>query len=306
MKASVRTSLKLGVFALLVVLAVAGAVAGLGLRISAAGDVPYHAFFNESVQGLEIGAPVKYRGLTMGHVTSIEIAPDRRHVDVTMALEHRLTVVRELRAQLGTQGITGVKFVNLDWFDPAAYPPEALPFPTPPDTIPVAVSLMGGLEQGITKTIDRLPALLDAMVATLNRIEHAFEAMDQERIPEALAKTIANTNLAVTDLRVVLRQVAAAGIPSRTAKAIDDADIAMVKLSGILDRVGGDAGLVASTKKAADSVDDLSRRAAGSTDDLQRTLKDIGDAARAVRDLADALEHDPDMLVNGRAPRRSR
>lgn len=306
MKPATRTSLKLGLFALFILLAIAAAGAGLGLRIGGGAGVAYHSFFNESVQGLEIGAPVKYRGLSVGHVSAIEIAPDRRHIDVTMTLEHRITIARELRAQLGTQGITGVKFVNLDWFDPVANPPVSPPFPVPPDTIPAVTSLMGGLEQSVTKTLDRLPALLDAMLATLNQIEHAFASIDEERLPQALSKTIANTNLAINDLRGVLHQLAAANIPSKTAKAIDDADIAMVKLSGILDRVGGDAGLVASTKKAADSVDDLSRRAAGSTDDLQRTLKDIGDAARAVRDLADAIDHDPDMLVSGRAPRRGR
>src|SRR5262249_57932091 len=41
------------------------------------------AYFNESVQGLEVGSPLKFRGVPTGVVSDITIAPDRRHVQVT-------------------------------------------------------------------------------------------------------------------------------------------------------------------------------------------------------------------------------
>jgi ABC-type transporter Mla subunit MlaD len=298
--------LKLGLFALFALAAVAGVVLGLGIHLSTSGRTHYHAFFDESVQGLEIGAPVKYRGLTKGRVEAIAIAPDRRHVDVTMALDERITVTRELRAQLNSQGITGVKFVNLDLFDPTTSPITPLPFPVPEDTIPAVTSLLGGLEQGLVRALDRLPAILDAMLATLGQIQHAFEAFDREHVPENVARTVANTNLAVGDLRAILHQLAVAQIPSRTARAVDDADVAMVKLAGVLDDFGGDAGVLASTRKAADSFDALGRRVTVGAEDLDRTLHEIREAARAIRDLADAIDHDPDMLLKGRAPRRPR
>jgi ABC-type transporter Mla subunit MlaD len=298
--------LKLGLFAIFAVIAIAGVVLGLGIRLTGSDGTHYHTYFDESVQGLEIGAPVKYRGLTKGRVSEIAIAPDHRHVDVTMAVDERIAVPRELRAQLNSQGITGVKFVNLDLFDPTTNPVEPLPFPVAADTIPAATSLLGGLEQGLARAVDRLPAILDAMQATLGQIQHVFETFDREHLPENVARTVANTNLAVGDLRAVLHQLAAAQIPSRAARAVDDADVAMVKLAGVLDDFGGDAGVLASTRRAVDSFDAVGRRVSVGAEDLDRTLHDIREAARAIRDLADAIDHDPDMLLKGRAPRRAR
>ena len=46
----------------------------------------YKSYFDESVQGLETGSPVKFRGVTIGRVSAIDVAPDRRHVAVTSEL----------------------------------------------------------------------------------------------------------------------------------------------------------------------------------------------------------------------------
>jgi len=68
--------------------------------------------------------------------------------------------------------------------------------------------------------------------------------------------------------------------------------------------VGGDAGLVASTRRATDSIGDLGRRTVDSTGDLDRTLRDLDEAAAAIRALAESVDRDPDMLLKGRAKTR--
>src|SRR6478735_6548740 len=143
---------KLGLFVLAGIAASVATMVLIGAQSMKTETVAYHTFFNESVQGLEEGSPVKYRGVTIGHVSAIEIAPDRRHVDVTDELDvadikrlglaavdttsrkkTRFLVPPELRAQLGSQGITGVKFVQIDFFDPKTNPPPEIPFPIPED-----------------------------------------------------------------------------------------------------------------------------------------------------------------------------
>ena len=63
----------------------------------------------------------------------------------------------------------------------------------------------------------------------------------------------------------------------------------------------GDSGLVASTRRATDSIGDLGRSTSDSTADLERTLRDLDEAAKAIRQLAESIDRDPDMLVKGRA-----
>ncbi len=316
---SVKTFTKLGLFTILAVLALVVTAFALGVRSVRSETVRYHTYFDESVQGLEIGAPVKYRGVSVGVVSAIEIAPDRRHVDTSLALKQsdirrlglgddrtHIAIPPELRAQIGSQGITGVKFVNIDFFDPKTNPVAPLPFTPHPDTIPAAASLMKGLEDSLAKALDRLPDLLASMVVSLGKVDRLLDDVDGQHIPESMTKTLANLNGAITDLRAVVEHVDQAKLPDKTAKALDDVDLAMTRVNAILERFDGDAGLMASTKRATDSVADLGRNVNGSTAELDRTLRDLGDAARAVRDLADSIDRDPDMLLKGRAPGRRR
>ena len=115
-----------------------------------------------------------------------------------MALDERIVITRDLRAQLNTQGITGVKFVNLDLFDPATNPALPLPFPVPEDTIPAATSLMGGIEQGLMRAFERLPAVLDATLATLGQIRQAVEVMREH---------VSTTTSAIAEQRSVTQEM---------------------------------------------------------------------------------------------------
>ncbi|MGE5786641.1 MAG: MlaD family protein, partial [Myxococcales bacterium] len=138
---------KLGLFVIVgLTVALVAAVVFSGARLRKQ-VVECHTYFNESVQGLEVGARVQFRGVTVGHVGAIEIAPDHRMVDVVSELdpdavtrmgltrpkhEHdALVIPPDLRMQLNSQGITGVKFVSIDFFNIQANPAPVLPFPVP-------------------------------------------------------------------------------------------------------------------------------------------------------------------------------
>jgi len=302
---------KLGLFVLVsLAIALVGAVA-LGARVSEQPTVPYHVFFDESVQGLDVGAPVKYRGVNVGVVARIDIAPDRRHVDVVCELDveslRRMGLSEEtygdhvefpvpegLRAQLGMQGITGVKFVLIDFFDPAANPPPPLPFSTPPNTIPAARSLMKNVEETV-------PKIGEELLTILERVDRMVATLEEQQVPEKVAALVVEITDAVRDARKVIAAIDRERIPARLAKTLQNAESAFAGLDATMQGINAEDGLVASAKRATDSFGDFGQSATTGTRDMADALQDVSEAAQAVRRLADALERDPDMLLKGRA-----
>ena len=117
-------------------------------------DVIYRIHFPESVSGLSIGDPVKYRGVDVGTVKSIIIDPDNsRLVLVEVRLRKETPVKTDTRASLALKGITGVVFIELNGGDPAA---KTLLAATPGGKIPEIPSEKTGLKA----MLDDLPKLV--------------------------------------------------------------------------------------------------------------------------------------------------
>jgi phospholipid/cholesterol/gamma-HCH transport system substrate-binding protein len=80
--------------------------------------VKYVTFFDESVQGLQVDSAVKYRGVEVGSVEKIRVAPDNRLIEVVIKVNLRKGTENKLVSQLKSAGITGIVFVELDNRDP--------------------------------------------------------------------------------------------------------------------------------------------------------------------------------------------
>ena len=74
----------------------------------------YVSYFDESVQGLQTDSAVKYRGVEIGKVESIKVAPDYRLIEVVMKINLSDDLQKHTYAQLKTAGITGIVFIELD------------------------------------------------------------------------------------------------------------------------------------------------------------------------------------------------
>lgn len=308
------TSFKLGLFTLLALAAVAIIASVLGLRKGHEKTVEYHMYFQESVVGLDVGAPVKLRGITVGTVTRVAFAADGRLVDVASAVRladsPRLTWDPAhdsgLRAQLTSQGITGVKLIDIDVVDPKMHPPPQLPFAPAPHYVPSTKSLLTQIEEGVALAVDQLPDMIDTAVVALRGVEKIVRDVDERGVAGRASSTLHNVNLAVSDLRGIMRRIDRGASPGKTAATLDRLDAAIDSFASVMQRVDGDAGLVSSTQQAAESFDQVGKNAAGAAQELDATLREVTDAARAIRDVADALDRDPDMLLKGRRKARSK
>ena len=161
----------------------------------------FETYFDQSIQGLDRGAPVKYRGVTIGEVESIEMLGRAYDLDfddeafyergslvvVRMALdptrfkdapsqkvEEVITkLIREkgLRVQLSYLGLTGVGYLEANYFDPVLYPPfeidwapKYLYIPSVPSTI----ARVGETFQQFTRTFeeDFIPLIENVRVSS--------------------------------------------------------------------------------------------------------------------------------------------
>jgi phospholipid/cholesterol/gamma-HCH transport system substrate-binding protein len=316
--ASATNHWKLGMFVVAGFVLTLCTVVFLGARSLHKDSVHYKSFFDESVQGLEVGSPIKFRGVTIGNVSAIDIAPDGRHVAVTTDLsiqdladlhlsdgtgaKSRIRIPAELRVELASQGITGVKFLQLDFFDVVSHPPPLLPFPTPPNYIPSVVSTMKNLETAVVKAVDRMPELADGILKVTTQVGRILDQIEKSKLPEAASETLVHSNKVLTAVQTTLDRLQAAKLSAGAQQVIADLSATIKRVDKMVAGMDGDKGLMVSAKRATDAMGDAalnfsSPRLSGT---LEKTLTDIQEVADYVRKIADALERDPDMLVKGK------
>jgi paraquat-inducible protein B len=313
---------KLGLFVVVGVVLTLTTVAVLGARSLRKEVSRYVSYFDESVQGLEVGSPIKFRGVTIGTVGKIDVAPDHRHVEVTSDLgvaelnrlrlnittmggasdptRKKLEMATDLRVQLASAGVTGVKFLQLDFFVVADNPPPVLNFDVPENYIPAAASTMKNIEDSLVRTMNRLPEITDQMSAILTKVDRVLGDLDDKKLPGQMTAMLTNTNNLILDAQKKLNSVDAAKISDHTEKTLLGLNETVTRMNRLLASVDGERGLLASLAHASDAIGDTAHNADGVGSDLQDTLRSVQDAAKSVHKLADALEKEPDMLVKGR------
>jgi paraquat-inducible protein B len=196
----------------------------------------YVAYFPGSVKGLRVGAPVDFRGVTIGQVTQIRVLFDPQavtaRIPVIMELdpsqiemtgseeasarnEPERMINAGLRAQLQSQSLlTGLLFVNLD-FRPDA-PVRLVGGDEPYLEIPTIPSGFEQLQESAGDVAARMPALLDQLNGLLADLNQALDqtsgefgsivsdvAVIAKHASEATPELVARTEAAAEDLRRV-------------------------------------------------------------------------------------------------------
>jgi phospholipid/cholesterol/gamma-HCH transport system substrate-binding protein len=315
---------KLGLFVLLGVVGSFGAFIFLGGRALKKETVAYVTYFDESVQGLEVGSPVKFRGVSIGNVSDIALAGDRRHVAVTYALgvtvlntlgltvekargeKTKLFIPQDLRVQLASAGITGVKFMQLDFFEPATNPPLELPFAVAENSIPAVPSTMKNLEDSVVQAVVRFPEVANQLVTVLTQVNAIFAQVEKGGLPARVAQTLALIDKVLAQVDGALVALDPQALSRDARSTMSNLNLAVGNLNQVLARVNGEKGLASSLLHTSDALGNAAQNARHVGPALEDALKDVQGAAQSVQRLADSLENDPDMLIKGRAKRVSR
>jgi phospholipid/cholesterol/gamma-HCH transport system substrate-binding protein len=312
---------RLGLFVVTGVVMALTTIAVLGARSARTEVGHYVSYFDESVQGLEVGSPIKFRGVTIGTVGRIDIAPDHRHVEVTSDLgvadlarlrlnvgdgaarrdaRKKLAMATDLRVQLASAGLTGVKFLQLDFFDVADNPPPVLPFDVPENYIPAAASTMKNLEDSLMHMMSRLPEISDQMAQIAATVGRVLAEIEGKKLPDQIALLLENTNQLLGNAQHKIEQVDTAKLSKEAESTLRGLNETVGRMNVLLAHVDGEKGLLSSVVRASDAFGDTVRNADGLGGQLEDALGAVQEAAKSIHKLADAIEKEPDMLVKGR------
>ncbi|MEX2524648.1 MAG: MlaD family protein [Gammaproteobacteria bacterium] len=256
-------------------------------------------YFDGSVRGLSVGAPVEFKGIKVGSVLDVrlefnsedtsfripvlvEIEPERiidREAEEDIAPEQTLQtlVERGLRGRLQSGNLlTGQLFVELNMYpetDMELHPDNDLPYPELP-TIPGSMeTITRSVEQFVTRLEKvEIDKIADELLGTLEGANALTNA------PE-MKSTFANLEDSMESLRNILRQVDEAGIDETMATARS----ALRNLDEIL----------VSTNRVLKPNSPLQYNVIKMTGELEET-------ARAIRSLIEMLERHPQSLLLGR------
>lgn len=192
-------------------------------------------YFNESVQGLDIGSKVKYRGVSVGEVTRIgftynkyeqdkQMGERRRYVlveamilgrligsraggEITRPEQVHMEIEKGLRIRLAPQGITGTNYLEIDYVDPKGNPelpiswePANLYIPSAPSTFTQFVAAAGEIAEKLQK-LD-----IDATLQRLNRVldnaNRKIESVDTAKISDSTVRVLTKLDTKLDQLHV--------------------------------------------------------------------------------------------------------
>jgi phospholipid/cholesterol/gamma-HCH transport system substrate-binding protein len=167
-----KTNLIIGLFVILGVLMGVVAIIWVGATSYFQKGTTYVSYFDESVQGLQLNSAVKFRGVDVGLVESIRVAPDNRNIGVVMKINMREKLQKNYVAQLKSAGITGIMFVELDLRKPGD--PDFTPKIDFPSEFPIIASR---------------PSEMQRLVAGANEVVQKFNQIDAKGISDQLIAT---------------------------------------------------------------------------------------------------------------------
>jgi paraquat-inducible protein B len=287
-------------------------------------------FFEGSVKGLQIGAPIVFRGVQIGHVTDIvlrvnakdltafvpvyaEIYPQR-----IVPIEEKLSydeqylqalIEKGLRAQLQLQSfVTGQLIVNLDFYPNT--PVRLVGLEKKYHEIPTIPSSM----EQLTKRLEELPLkeIADRLNETLAGIDKLVNSPDLQASIGSLNQMLKDSDALVKNLNSEIRPLVSdiRGTTGAARAAFTQAEKTLRFDEGAPGQIASSIKQTLSAaqdtlKKTNTAVENINVIALQNTNlgyEIGRALEQIAELSRSLRVLADYLEQHPEALMTGKSP----
>ena len=279
-------------------------------------------YFDASLKGLNPGAPVKFRGVTIGSVVDILIRHNQATTDFSMpvviAIDKKLAqtksdellrigdqsdlnqVIRQgLRARLDSESlVTGVLYVALD-IVPDATPPIFHQLRSEYQEIPTVPGDLQQLMSGLAHM--NVQAFSEKLGGILTRVDFILGQLDVPAINAGLTNLLGSANQVVTAPNLT-NSFAALG------KTLDQARILLARVDGRVDPLTESItntlhqvqATLGDVRVAVGNASALIGSDSAVSSNLRQALEELGNAARAVAEFVEFLQRNPNTLLTGK------
>jgi phospholipid/cholesterol/gamma-HCH transport system substrate-binding protein len=290
-----KTNLIIGLFVILGVLMGVVAIIWVGATSYFQKGATFVSYFDESVQGLQLNSAVKFRGVDVGLVESIRVAPDNRNIGVVMKINRRDDLQKNVVAQLKSQGITGIMFVELDLLKPDE--PNLSPkidFPSEYPIIGSRPSEMQRLVAGANEIVERFnkidaKGISDQLIATTKAMEEVIKGKQMTSILTRVDAAAGNLDRLTARADKILGE---AGLDKTMAEAREAIKGAQAMLATVNDQVLG-MQLPATVGKTREL-----------TRELQATSQNLRQSSETLEMLLQRIYDRPSDLLFGKPPKK--
>ena len=278
----------------------------------------YVTFFNESVQGLQVDSAVKYRGVEVGRVEKIRVAPDSKLIEVVMKIDLRGELEREYVAQLKAAGITGIVFIELNRKEPGE--PNLSPPITFASEYPMVASKPSDMSQIVSsvqviledlKKIDtagisnQIKTTLTVVEATVDNLNHVIGTVEKAlakgkledllmEVKNSLGKIQHLVSNAENELQAMNLPKTGAHLETTTAR------IEEIVSSGEIEKILTEAH--ETVAKLNQVIEGLDRRSVAVTNDIKVTSENLKRASESLEMLVERVYASPSDLLFGQPP----
>lgn len=291
----------LGLFVTIGVFLAAAAILWWGASKYFQKGEPYVTYFDESVQGLQVDSSVKYRGVDVGRVEQIRVAPDNKLIAVIMKIELQGDVERETVAQLKAAGITGIVFVDLDrrGAEEADLSPK-LSFPPDFPVIPSRPSQVAQILTSIDAIMDKVKAfdlqaisgkmekevrdLSSQIQQTAKSVENFFQGPTTQSILKNVESATRKADESLLRMEKILAEGNVERILARTEAAVAQMDRTMGRVDMALAE-----GNLEGVLQEGRSVLQEARIVLSSLKEEIRSMK-LGETTLPIKELAENLD----------------
>lgn len=334
---------KIGAFVVTALVLFAIVMAALGAWSFLGSRCVFMTIVGQSVQGLEKGAKVKFKGVSIGEVTDIKINPNDSNVLIFMefnpeAIESssggdgfdnpisrdkalreflRKQIAKGLRCQLRYGGISGNLYVEISLFDVSKHPVRQFSLPeNHPPYLPSASSvLMDNILEQTQKSLTKIAAVdfvrlsekAEELIDTGNQLLNNKDFVNAVREIKKLSESLRDLS---EDFRQTIGGESVKELVDEMKVAMRDVNKASMKIANFIDESGVviRQSEIPETFKTTRGFMNESKRSIIELrklrDDVKVSLDKFNDTLKSAESLIDYLEKNPDSVIRGKSGER--